>query len=393
MNVLFIAYQAASDPLMESQGFSYMREIARKQGVQYSLLTFETKESLAGSMEYIASFKHSIRWKYLMYRNRPRFPATCLNVILGIGAVFSISMKNKIDAVHARGLIPALIAYFPIKLLNIKFFFDTRGLLAEKYVGGELLSKHGFLYKMMCWGENMLLEKCDYFTVETHRHAEVIKELSDRLVDKMEVIPCCVDMDKFGYVQNKKNDSGYFKLVYLGKSETWYLISEMLDFFKVMCRDIPNSVFVFLTQNEPSLFLEAARKKGISDARIRVVRPQRGAVSELLAEADAGIFFINPYKRYNSSPVKFGEYLACGLPVLVNSGIGDCDEIIINERIGVVINEFSEEEYKRAIYELKELLSEGEVLRMRCRDSASKYFDLKMGAEKYSAIYARILAE
>ncbi|MBF0328698.1 MAG: glycosyltransferase [Nitrospirae bacterium] len=392
MNILFIAYQAASDPLMESQGFSYMREIARKQGTQYSLLTFETRESLAVSREYIAEFGHNIRWKYLMYRNRPRLPATCLNIILGIISVFSISMKNKIHAVHARGLFPALISFIPVKLLGIKFFFDTRGLLAEKYVGGDLLSKNGLLYKMMRWGENILLEKCDFFTVETHRHSEVIKRSSTRLLNKMDVIPCCTDMNKFRYVQNKEKDGGNFKLVYLGKSETWYLISEMLDFFKVMRWDIPNALFVFLTQNEPGLFFEAAREKGINDSGISVIKPQRGAVSELLVEADAGIFFINPYKRYNSSPVKFGEYLACGLPVIVNSGIGDCDEIIINERVGVVIHEFSEEEYKRAIYELKNLLSEGEVLRERCRATALKYLSLQIGAEKYFKIYKHIMS-
>jgi glycosyltransferase involved in cell wall biosynthesis len=375
---------------MESQGFSYMRRIAEKEAVQYSLLTFETRESLVASKEYIAGLGNTIKWKYLMYRNRPRFPATCLNVILGTLAVFSIARKGKIDIVHARGLIPALIAFIPAKLLNVKLFFDTRGLMAEKYVGGELLSKNGLLYKMMRWGENMLLEKCDFFTVETYRHAEIINKTSGHLSDKMDVIPCCVDMEKFDYVQSN-NSSNLFKLVYLGKSETWYLISEMLDLFKVMCADMPNALFVFLTQNDPDLFFEAARAKGINDSQISVTKPERGEISGLLEEADAGIFFINSYKRYNSSPVKFGEYLACGLPVVVNSGIGDCDEIVINERIGVVLHEFSKEGYKRALDELKNLLSEGEVLRKRCRDAAARYFSLEMGAGKYGNIYKRML--
>lgn len=392
MKVLFIAYQAASDPLMESQGFSYMRVIAEKEAVQYSLLTFETRDSLASSNEYISGLKNTIKWKYLMYLNRPRFPATCLNIILGIFAVFSILKKDNINVVHARGLISALIAFIPAKLLNVKFFFDTRGFLADKYVGGGLLSSSGLLYKMMKWGENALLKKCDFFTLETTSHARIIKETHCDLSDKMEVIPCCSDLAKFDYSLNGNLNSNSFNIVYLGKFGTWYLINEMLDFFKVLSSILPDSRFIFLTQDDPDRVGKPAKDKGIIDSQIEIIKPLKESIPALLAGAGAGIFFINPYKRYNSSPVKFGEYLACGLPVVSNAGIGDCDEIIERERVGVVITQFSGEEYKRAIYELKKLLSEGEILRERCRSAAAKYFDLEMGAEKYLKIYKQLLA-
>ena len=391
MKVLFIAYQAVSDPLMESQGFSYMKKIAGKQAVQYSLLTFETKISLIASEEYIAALELPIKWKYLMYRNKPRFLATCLNIILGIFAVFSIARKDKIDTVHARGLIPALIAFIPVKLLSIKFFFDTRGLLAEKYVGGGLLSKDGLLYKMMRWGENMLLEKCDFFTVETHRHAGIIKKSSGHLSNKMEVIPCCVDMEKFNYLSySPYNSQSNFSLVYLGKAGTWYLFDEMLDFFKVVKRYMPQLSFIVYTDNDHAHIRSVAIEKKISEQYFSVIKPDNDKIPALLTQASAGIFFINPYKRYNSSPVKFGEYLACGLPVIVNAGIGDCDDVIMRERVGVVVNEFSEDCYKSACEQLMELLSEGDILKKRCRETAEKYFSLEMGVRKYKDIY-RIL--
>lgn len=392
MKVLFIAYQAASDPLMESQGFSYMKKVAGKQAVQYSLLTFETKKSLIASEEHIAALEQPIKWKYLMYRNKPRFLATCLNIILGIFAVFSIVRKDKIDIVHARGLIPALIAFIPVKLLSIKFFFDTRGLLAEKYVGGDLLSKDGLLYKLMRWGENMLLEKCDFFTVETNRHAGIIKKSSDHLSDKMEVIPCCVDMEKFNYLSySLYNSQSNFSLVYLGKAGTWYLFDEMLDFFKVVKRYMPQLSFIVYTDNDHAHIRSVAIEKKISEQYFSVIKPDNDKIPALLTEASAGIFFINPYKRYNSSPVKFGEYLASGLPVIVNEGIGDCDDVIIRERVGVVVNEFSEDCYKSACEQLMELLSEGDILKKRCRETAERYFSLEMGASKYRDIYKRLL--
>ena len=41
-----------------------------------------------------------------------------------------------------------------------------------------------------------------------------------------------------------------------------------------------------------------------------------------------------------NSPTKFAEYLARGLPILTNAGIGDSDEILQQERVGVIVEEF-----------------------------------------------------
>ena len=79
------------------------------------------------------------------------------------------------------------------------------------------------------------------------------------------------------------------------------------------------------------------------------------------------------------------------MPVIVNSGIGDCDEVILKERVGVVVNDFSLREYERAVGELKSLMFEGNALRMRCIQAAEKFFSLEMGIRKYYDIYGRLL--
>jgi glycosyltransferase involved in cell wall biosynthesis len=39
-----------------------------------------------------------------------------------------------------------------------------------------------------------------------------------------------------------------------------------------------------------------------------------------------------------ASPIKFGEYLCCGLPVIMTPGIGDTEEIIEKYGIGKLLN-------------------------------------------------------
>ena len=65
------------------------------------------------------------------------------------------------------------------------------------------------------------------------------------------------------------------------------------------------------------------------------------------------------------------------MPVIINSGIGDCDDIVLREKVGVVVSDFSSGVYEKAIKRLNGLFSEGEALRERCRSTAEKYFHWK----------------
>lgn len=391
INVLFIAYHSASEPIMESQGFAYIRGLLKKE-VRYSILTYETKDTLKGSTDLILGFIALLRWRYLYYHKKPRILVTCIDIVSGILCTLNIIRMDKINIIHARGLIPAIIAFLPAKICKVKLFFDTRGLLADKYVGGGLLAKDSLTYKLMRFSEDFLLRKSDFFAVETRKHAEIISETDEHLSKKMDVIPCCVDLNKFSYAPPSKESNSYdtFTLIYLGKIGTWYLIEDMLDFFKVLKRRMSSSRFVFLTQDDPEDLYSIADKKGIDGADIVVHKPLDNDIPALLAKADAGIFFINPYKRYNSSPIKYGEYLACGLPTIINSGIGDTETITEEDQVGVVIKALTMEEYAKAADSLVKLLGEGNSLRYRCRRSAERYFSLEKGINKYHRIYKEI---
>lgn len=396
IRVLFLVYHSAFYPIMESQGFSYMRRLS-EMGIKYSLLTFETGETLNVPKSALEDLKETFNWRYLFYHRRPRALVTLFDIIFGIFATSIMVKKNKIGIIHARGLISAAIAFLPAKIFRVKFIFDTRGFLADKYVGGGLLKKNSFIYKLMRWGEDFLTRKSDFFTVETYRHADIIRDLKDnRLIKKMEIIPCCVDINKFNYLLYKEQieiKEKKFNLVYLGKIGTWYLIDEMLDFFNVLSKEINNSYFIFLIQDSPDHIYLAAGRKKIPIDKIVVKNLSLQEIPSALACQDAGIFFINPYRRYNSSPIKYGEYLASGLPVIINSGIGDTDIITEREEVGVVIRNFSVNDYEIAAKKLIGLLKEKNDLRQRCRNVAEKYLSLEQGVNRYLTVYQKVLSD
>jgi glycosyltransferase involved in cell wall biosynthesis len=111
-------------------------------------------------------------------------------------------------------------------------------------------------------------------------------------------------------------------------------------------------------------------------------------MSRYLAAADVAVSFIRPcYSKQASSPTKNAEYLAAGLPLIANSGVGDVDEMIRKRGVGVLIQGFDEAEYRRAISIARTFPD----IAARCRAAAHEEFDLKaLGGPRYRALYERL---
>jgi glycosyltransferase involved in cell wall biosynthesis len=114
-------------------------------------------------------------------------------------------------------------------------------------------------------------------------------------------------------------------------------------------------------------------------------------LAHLAGSCDAAVSFIRPcVSKLASSPTKIPEYLAAGLPVVANSGIGDMDALIATEKVGVTIADFADESLRAGVDRLVELLRDEDV-HSRCRRTAEKYFDLeKVGWLQYRGIYQQL---
>jgi hypothetical protein len=78
------------------------------------------------------------------------------------------------------------------------------------------------------------------------------------------------------------------------------------------------------------------------------------------------------------------------LPVISNAGIGDVDDVIAEDRVGVILNAFNRESYERVLEEMRRLLFDPGIAE-RCRESARKWFDLAtVGGVRYRRLYQRI---
>ena len=108
---------------------------------------------------------------------------------------------------------------------------------------------------------------------------------------------------------------------------------------------------------------------------------------KLIGRMSAGMALIKPvYSKISSAPTKLAEYLGCGVPCLGNAGVGDVDDILESNRVGVAISDFSDAGISGNVHRLIELTLDPDIQR-RCRAVALELFSLERGVEGYNAIY------
>jgi glycosyltransferase involved in cell wall biosynthesis len=117
-------------------------------------------------------------------------------------------------------------------------------------------------------------------------------------------------------------------------------------------------------------------------------------VPAYLRRASLGVSFRkSAFAQIAASPTKIPEYLAAGLPVVCNAGIGDMDELVEREQVGVVLRNFDDETYQKAAAQALALADDVEV-RRRCRKLAHDRFDLEtVGGQRYVRLYQRLTAK
>ena len=136
---------------------------------------------------------------------------------------------------------------------------------------------------------------------------------------------------------------------------------------------------------EPTRSRLVAKGLGPQDVILKCVKYAK--IPEMITPCSAGMFFLRTGRcSIGTSPTKFGEFLAAGLPVVVNGGIGDLSGLVEREGVGVVVRDLSPQGYEEAALAISEMIGVEEVAR-RCRAVARKVYSMERGIERYWEIY------
>jgi glycosyltransferase involved in cell wall biosynthesis len=180
-------------------------------------------------------------------------------------------------------------------------------------------------------------------------------------------------------------------ITYIGSLGGWYLADEMVDLLKV-AQEKDSSIFaLILTQSSPEIMSKRLKERGFADEDFLVTKIPHGEIPKYLSASDIALSFIKPcFSKLSSSPTKIAEYLASGVPIITNRGVGDVSEIIEKHQTGAVVEDFSHESYIESLQKIEELRQTND-LHEKCIKSAKEEFDLEeVGGAKYRLLYKKL---
>lgn len=394
---LYICYFGLREPLVQTQVLPYLRHLALA-GIKANLLTFEPQLQDRWSNDALADqrkqlLEDGINWYSLPYHKSPSLPATAYDIVAGARFAVKLARREGLDVLHARAHVPMAMALLALRFVGLRLVFDIRGLMAEEYADAGVWKAHSLPYRLVKRLERAGIRRADQIVVLTERLRDWLVQNNLKQAERIQVIPCCVDFDRFAVEQNAEAvaPSSRFEVIYAGSLVGLYLVEEMVRFFKSVKAERPDAFLRILSVSPPDQGAEGLKRAGLAAGDFEIMAVPPGEVPRYLRHARLGVSFRkSAFAQIASSPTKIPEYLAAGLPVVCNSGIGDMDELVERERVGVVLRSFDDASFKRAAAEAIDL-AEDESVRRRAKEVAHQYFDLQeVGGRRYVELYSRL---
>ena len=378
-HTLYICYFGLREPLVQTQVIPYLREIA-KAGIKVSRVTFEPELSSNWTADQIVRRK---------------------------------SPDENVEVLHGRAHVATLMGAIARKFSKRKpkLIFDIRGFLPEEYTDAGVWPENGWLFRGAKRAEKWLMRESDGFVVLTEKAREILfgaeppASAGGTTVEQtphgpevkphhiVEVIPCCVDFEnRFPPATPPGDDLAVrigskdrFVITHVGALGGLYLTKEIVDLLAAARSVEPTTFALFLTQSDPGPVTSLLKENGFADTDYFVGKVEPSEIPRYLAISNVGLSIVKAtYATQSRSPTKIPEYLAAGLPIIANSGVGDVDELIREDGVGVLIDRFDRDAYLDAIKQVTRLGYIGD----RCRESAKKRFDLAtVGGVRYRRLY------
>ena len=390
-----------TDNLGQSQVIPYLIGF-NKAGFKISLISFEKTERFKKNGQAIETLlkSNNIEWHPLKYLSAFPMLSGYLNVLAMKKKAFELNEINHFDIVHGRSYV-ASAAALDLKLKRkVAFVFDMRGFWGDEKIDGKLWNLnnpiHRLAYLNLKRKEQQYLKNADQIISLTYEGKKEINSWKGLEKKEIEVIPCCADLKHFSEnnvdnalaldFKEKLKLKDAFVLSYLGSIGTWYLLPNMLLFFKQLLKIKPDAKFLFITPDNEKLIKSEAIKIGIDVERILVIQCSREMLPSLLSLSDASVFFIKQaFSKKGSSPTKMGELMGMNIPIVCNSGVGDVEQIVKEAGHGIVLPNFEEVNLFQSAQKLVEICSNPES--KYNFEIVKKYFDLEIGTKKFIKCY------
>jgi glycosyltransferase involved in cell wall biosynthesis len=401
-HVLYVTYDGLLEPLGQSQVVTYVERLARR--TPLTVLSFEKPADLADHDAVLALAERlraaGVEWRRLRYHKRPSLPATAWDVMHGIRVARTVHRVRGTTIVHARGYVASLIARALQRSHGARFLFDMRGFWPEEKVDAGHWARGSLPYRLAKRWERVFFEEADAIVSLTDAGVKQFPSLGYRIAPDalIDVIPTCADLDAFSpgprdpALAARLGLGDRFVIGYVGTLSNWYLRHETLAYLARLVRALPNACVLFVTREDHRALRRDAAAAGLPADGIVLTTAPFSDMPAHVRLMQLGVFLIKPcFSKTGSAATKLAEFLATGVPVAINDGIGDSGHIVRDHEVGVVLSGATSDAFDASLPDVRTLLADPATPE-RCRATAQRIFDVNEGVGRYHALYSRLTA-
>lgn len=402
-HILLFIYNSFNDPIVQGSVLTYINRYKHLGGkAVFTLITFEqnayklTKTEVKSKKEEILNL--DIKWVPFTYHTGGSLILfkKIYDLLNAFFYILRINKTNRIELVYTVGSIAGSMGYFIKKMLSTELLVHTFEPHSEFMVDFDIWSGRSVSYKLLHKMENTLSKKADYIMTGTEAMISRIK--LTRKNNGVYKVPSCVDLEKFkpdnesrARIRKELNIENKLVLLYLGKFGGIYFEDEPFDYFNYFLNSFENETphVLIISQNPKSWVEDKLSAKGITKDYTILNNIPFAQIQDYINAGDIGYCGIPPLPSQKfRSPIKNGEYLACGLPYIVYKGVSEDDIVAIENKVGVVLKDNSEDEIQKSLNTMRELfLEERHLLTKRCNAVAKEYRGIQLSDEYYKHIF------
>lgn len=303
------------------------------------------------------------------------------------------------DVVHCRSYHAAHAALRVRARLKLKFkvVFDARGLWSEEVALRKNFSRESEDYLFLKELEKRIVQESDATISVSSPMANYFENIGCKKSASIYLSASVEKLSKKADRMAPCQEDDPISLVYLGTlaSTSWHHPSELIALYKHLSslgRRITLKVITMSNHADIKLQLE---ESGIRDASI-VLTKSPEELAQHLSEMQIGVLSYFKPKNENEKllsnvvmAVKTAEYLAAGLPILVNRFCGGAAGVVKDNSVGIAYDPGTFEEIDGS--SLQSLLHP--EVSGRAVELAWDLFDYKSNAQRYKNIYLEVTAE
>jgi hypothetical protein len=384
--IIFYFYNSLFDPLIESNILLYIEELLKTEDGNFQIAIVSHEDNISNlNNQKLAYYEQLFKETNL----------TWIKLKRNVGASF----KNKIKDLF--------FGFFTLLKLRTKGYFKLCSLdsIAGSmcYLYSLLLRFDLYLYQYEphsefaleahIWEENSKQYKiAKFLEKKATSFAKVISSGTEAMIETLKKekkkafffkITSVVNESKFDFNEEYRREirqklkiaEGKKVIIYPGKFGDLYYDEEIIELYSIISKNIENTFFIILSFSDNKKIRDLLRKYLISPDNYYLGQIPYEDMPKFLSASDFGINGIppTPAQRYRS-PIKTGEFLCCGIPYIVCKGISEDDIVAEKENVGVVVENFSENEVLNAIPQIKSFFEEDKTtLRRRSRVAGIAY--------------------